>query len=136
MGRVSRVLVEPEADVVGRGLAAARKLGPEGVIDEVEASGLRGRGGGGFPTGVKWRTVGGFSAADQPTTVVINGAEGEPGTFKDRAILRTNPYAVVEGALIAAAAVGADSVVVATKASSPRDHDRLRNAVDEMCAAG
>src|SRR5262245_40096477 len=87
----------------GRGLAAARKLGPAAVVDEVEASGLRGRGGAGFPTGVKWRTVAGFAAGGEtPATVVVNAAEGEPGTFKDRAILRTNPYAVIEGALVAA----------------------------------
>jgi NADH-quinone oxidoreductase subunit F len=120
----------------GRGLEAARRLEPDVIIAEVEASGLRGRGGAGFPTGTKWRTVAGYRAPFLPSTVVVNAAEGEPGTFKDRAILRANPYAVVEGALIAAAAVGADSVVVAAKSSSPPDMDRLRTAVEEMCAAG
>jgi NADH-quinone oxidoreductase subunit F len=120
----------------GQGLEAARALDPEVIIAEVEASGLRGRGGAGFPTGTKWRTVVTNRAPILPTTVVVNAAEGEPGTFKDRAILRANPYAVVEGALIAAAAVGADSVVVASKASDPADLSRLRAAVEEMCAAG
>ena len=79
------------------------------LIDEVEAAGLRGRGGAGFPTGVKWRTVRGQPlATSSPTTVVVNAAEGEPGTFKDRTLLRINPYEVIEGALIAARAVGAD----------------------------
>src|SRR5262245_24003590 len=86
----------------GCGLKIARKLGPSAVIRELEESGLRGRGGAGFPTGTKWRTVAGFASARTPTTVVVNGAEGEPGTFKDRAILRANPFAVVEGALVAA----------------------------------
>jgi NADH-quinone oxidoreductase subunit F len=144
MTLVSRVLPEvPYATLRdyldaggGRGVDAARRLDPDVIIAEIEASGLRGRGGAGFPTGIKWRTVAGNRAPLLPTTVVVNAAEGEPGTFKDRAILRANPYAVVEGALIAAAAVGADSVVVAAKGSSRRDLDRLRTAVDEMCAAG
>src|SRR5438270_3654006 len=101
----------------GEGLEAARQVEPEALIDEVEASGLRGRGGGGFPTGTKWRTV----AADRPSnaqcTVVVNGAEGEPGTFKDRTILRTNPFAVIEGALIAARAVTADEIIFGVKQS-------------------
>jgi NADH-quinone oxidoreductase subunit F len=120
----------------GRGLEAARRLEPDVIVAEVEASGLRGRGGAGFPTGTKWNTVAGNRADVLPTTVVVNAAEGEPGTFKDRAILRANPYAVVEGALIAAAAVGADSVVVATKASSQADEKLVRAAVEEMCAVG
>lgn len=117
----------------GRGLAAARKLGPAAVIDEVEASGLRGRGGAGFPTGVKWRTVAGFAAGgESPATVVVNAAEGEPGTFKDRAILRANPFAVVEGALVAAHAVGADRVVVALKERFTIERERLASAIAEM----
>ena len=100
----------------GEGLAAARRVGPDALIAELEASGLRGRGGAGFPTGRKWRTIAGYRSELVPTTVVVNAAEGEPGTYKDRMILLLDPYAVLEGALIAALAVGADSVVVATKA--------------------
>jgi len=96
MGTASRVLpavpIATLADYVavggGRGLDLARKLGPAAVIDEVEASGLRGRGGAGFPTGIKWRTVAGYGSAELPATVVVNGAEGEPGTFKDRVTRR------------------------------------------------
>jgi NADH-quinone oxidoreductase subunit F len=120
----------------GRGLDAARRLGPAGVVDEVEASGLRGRGGAGFPTGVKWRTVAGLVSSDLPTTVVVNAAEGEPGTFKDRTLLRTNPYAVLEGALIAALAVDADRIVVATKATFTTERARLDAAIEELRAAG
>lgn len=118
----------------GRGLGAARKLGSAGVIDEVEASGLRGRGGAGFPTGTKWRTVAGFGSAAAPATVVVNAAEGEPGTFKDRALLRANPYAVLEGAVIAALAVGADEAIVALKGSFGPERDRLEQALAEVAA--
>ncbi|MGH8998017.1 MAG: NADH-ubiquinone oxidoreductase-F iron-sulfur binding region domain-containing protein [Acidimicrobiia bacterium] len=119
----------------GRGLDAARRLGPAATIDEVEASGLRGRGGAGFPTGRKWRTVAGYASQVVPSTVVVNAAEGEPGSFKDRLLLRRNPYRVLEGALIAAHAVGADSVVVAAKADFTAEIDRLRKAITELEAA-
>ena len=75
----------------GKGLEAARKVEPVALIEVLEASGLRGRGGAGFPTGTKWRTVAENRSDVLPTTVVVNGAEGEPGTFKDRAILRATP---------------------------------------------
>ena len=120
----------------GRGLDAAGRLGAAGTLDEVEASGLRGRGGAGFPTGRKWRTVAANRSSAIPTTVVVNGAEGEPGSFKDRAILRANPYRVLEGALIAAGAVGADSIVVAVKRSFRAEVERLAAAIDEVRAAG
>ncbi len=120
----------------GRGLEAAAKLGPLGTIDDVEASGLRGRGGAGFPTGVKWRTVADNRSSTVASTVVVNGAEGEPGSFKDRAILRANPYRVLEGALIAALAVGADTVVVALKASFVPEIERVRAAIDDVRRAG
>ena len=120
----------------GEGLDAARRLGPAATIDEVEASGLRGRGGAGFPTALKWRTVAEHASSGVPATVVVNGAEGEPGTFKDRAILRGNPFAVLEGALIAALAVGADRVVVAVKSAFREECDLLRSAIDEVVQAG
>ncbi len=120
----------------GEGLEAARRLGPAATIDDVEASGLRGRGGGGFPTGLKWRTVAGNSSTLLPTTVVVNAAEGEPGSFKDREILRRNPYRVLEGALIAAHAVAADRVVVALKATFTDEIQRVREAADGMITAG
>ena len=106
------------------------------MIAEVEASGLRGRGGAGFPTGTKWRTVAAYGSSVLATTVVVNAAEGEPGTFKDRAILRANPYAVLEGALIAAHAVGANEIVFATKARFVEELRRVRSAVDELTNAG
>lgn len=120
----------------GGGVEAARLVGAEALISELEASGLRGRGGAGFPTGRKWRTVVENRSSDEPTTVVVNGAEGEPGTFKDRSILRTNPYPVIEGALIAASVVGAATVVFGLKASFGTEVRRMRAAIAEVEAAG
>jgi NADH-quinone oxidoreductase subunit F len=114
----------------------ARRLSPLAIVDEVDASGLRGRGGGGFPTGRKWRTVAANRSDVLSATVVVNAAEGEPGSFKDREILRRNPYRVLEGALIAARAIGADRIVVALKASFREATTRLRAAAAEFADAG
>ena len=103
---VPRSFGEYEAAGGGRGLQAALGAWPLAVIGEVARSGLRGRGGAGFPTGEKWRAVRGVGAG--PRFVVCNAAEGEPATFKDRLLLRTNPYQVLEGLAIAAYAVGAE----------------------------
>lgn len=120
----------------GVGLETARKVEPEALIDEIEAAGLRGRGGGGFPTHLKWRAVVENRSDESPTTVVVNGAEGEPGTFKDRTILHNNPYQVIEGAIIAAMAVGANRIIFALKASFGDALERVRDAIDEVTAAG
>jgi NADH-quinone oxidoreductase subunit F len=126
----------------GAGLRRAQSLGPGGTIQEVLLSGLRGRGGGGFPTGRKWQSVrdaarapGEGAAAGQPY-VVCNGAEGEPAAFKDRAIMRANPYAVVEGVAIAAYAVGARRAFIGVKERFELEVDRLANAIEEMTAEG
>ena len=84
----------------GAGLRAAIALGSDGTIDEITAAGLRGRGGAGFPTGRKWRSV--RDGGEGRRYVVANGAEGEPATFKDRLLMRRDPYRVLEGAAIAA----------------------------------
>ncbi len=120
-----------------RALHSARATDPSIVIDVVTDAGLRGRGGAGFPAGVKWRTVA-DNATSSPIapTVVVNAAEGEPGTFGDRAILAANPYRVLEGALIAAHAVGAKSIVVTTKEQFTVQVDRLRVARDELLHSG
>jgi NADH:ubiquinone oxidoreductase subunit F (NADH-binding) len=120
----------------GAGLSSALGRDPQAIISEVEASGLRGRGGAGFPTGRKWRTVCDYHAPEMASTVVVNGAEGEPGTFKDRTILRVTPYAVIEGALIAARAVGADEIMFGLKRTFATEVARLRSALDEVQAAG
>lgn len=119
-----------------RGLEAARRLGPDGVIDEITAAGLRGRGGAGFPTGIKWRSLRDGTDPGDDTFVVINAAEGEPGTFKDRALLRRNPYLVLEGALIAARTLGATHVVLATKARYTAEIAAVERATREFADAG
>lgn len=120
----------------GRGIEAARAAVPADVITELEASGLRGRGGAGFPTGRKWRTVAGNCSVDNPATVVVNAAEGEPGTLKDRTLLRMNPFEVIEGALIAAVVLGADTVVIALKQSFGAEIARVQAAMDAIRDAG
>jgi len=125
-----------DAAGAGEGLRAAQALDPGALTDLIEAAGLRGRGGAGFPVARKWRTVTANRTPLLPATVVVNAAEGEPGSFKDRSIIRRDPYRVIEGALIAARVVGADSVIVATKASFSREVERLRSAIAEADAAG
>jgi len=120
----------------GEGIAAARQMEPAAIIERVLASGLRGRGGAGFPTGLKWQTVAGNRTDVAPSTVIVNAAEGEPGTLKDRTILRRNPFLVVEGALIAARAVGADMVIFGLKEAFAGEVERLGNAVEEAEEAG
>jgi NADH-quinone oxidoreductase subunit F len=118
----------------GAGLVGARHVGPEETLAVLAASGLRGRGGAGFPAAVKWRSVAG--GAPGTRYVVANGAEGEPGTFKDRTLLRTNPYAVLEGSLIAAEVVGARQVFLALKASFGTELVAVRRALQEIDEAG
>ncbi len=121
----------------GRGLAAARLVEPEAVIAEIEESGLTARGGAGAPCGPKWRTGRAYAnGAAVPPSVVVNAAEGEPGSFKDRAILFRNPYQVIEGALIAAYAIGARDVIIALKRMHGNLRSRLAEALDEAGAAG
>ncbi|HWC09724.1 MAG TPA: NADH-ubiquinone oxidoreductase-F iron-sulfur binding region domain-containing protein [Acidimicrobiales bacterium] len=120
----------------GKGVAAARKMEPAAIIEQVLAAGLRGRGGAGFPTGLKWQAVAANNSPEMGATVVVNAAEGEPGTFKDRTILRRNPYLVVEGGLVAARAVGADFVIFALKRAFEGEIDRVRTAMDEIEADG
>lgn len=123
---------------MGGGVASrlAREASAAEVIEVLRASGLRGRGGAGFPTGTKWDTVAASRGRGEPTTVVVNAAEGEPGTFKDRALLRTNPYRVLEGAIVAAIAMGTDRIRIGIKATFGREIERLDNAIGEMSVAG
>jgi NADH-quinone oxidoreductase subunit F len=118
----------------GAGLVAARAGTREEIVEAVRASGLRGRGGAVFPTGVKWASIT-AAAADATTYVVANGAEGEPGTYKDRALLAANPYQVLEGLLIACEAVGARRAYLALKAQFA-ELPRVIAARDELVAAG
>jgi NADH-quinone oxidoreductase subunit F len=114
----------------GDALAAARKLSAQEIIVELKAAGLRGRGGGGFPTGTKWFTL--FQHPCKVKYVVINAAEGEPGTFKDRYVLRKNPYAVIEGALIASHVLKARHVYLAIKKTFKQEIRRLQQVLKEF----
>ncbi len=144
MATITRVL-DPEpvcslegyrASGGGNGLDAARKLGSVATIEEIQASGLRGRGGAGFPTGRKWATVATNEPQRMRPTVVVNASEGEPGSFKDRMLLRRNPYRIIEGAIIAAEAIDAERIVFALKASFGVELERLRSALAEVEKAG
>ena len=117
-----------------QGLEKALKMTPQEVIDEVLASGLRGRGGGGFPSGRKWQFAKN-SVSDQKY-VVCNGDEGDPGAFMDRSILEGNPYAVIEGMMIAGYAIGASEGYFYVRAEYPIAVNRLRNAIKQMNEAG
>jgi len=116
------------------GLRRALAMRPGAVIDEVKASGLRGRGGAGFPTGLKWS----FIPQDNPNPkyVVVNGDESEPGTCKDIPLLMACPHAVVEGAIIACYAVGAHRAFLYVRGEVVHVIRRVRAAVDEAYKAG
>ena len=121
-------------DTGGQGIVTAERIGRQATIDLIAASGLRGRGGGGFPTGTKWA---GIAAQDTSHRyLVCNGAEGEPGTFKDRALMRANPYQLIEGLMIAAFAIDAAEIYLCTKASYTAELERITRAVQEFQQAG
>ena len=107
---------------------------PHEVMEAVRASGLRGRGGGGFLTGLKWQRV--RSAAGEKKYVVCNGDEGDPGAFMDRMILESYPYRVLEGMAIAAAAVGADEGVLYIRAEYPLAVRRVSDAIHRCTQHG
>jgi NADH:ubiquinone oxidoreductase subunit F (NADH-binding)/NAD-dependent dihydropyrimidine dehydrogenase PreA subunit/(2Fe-2S) ferredoxin len=112
------------------GMARTLTMTPEQVIEEMKASGLRGRGGAGFPTGVKW----GFarnSMGDQKY-VICNADEGDPGAFMDRSVLEGDPHAVLEGLLIAGYAIGASVGYVYCRAEYPLAIERLQGAIAQM----
>ena len=112
-------------------LAFARcleKLSPMNVIEEVKDSGLRGRGGGGFPTGRKWETA--YNQTNDTKYVICNADEGDPGAFMDRSILESNPHAVVEGMLIAGYAIGACKGFIYVRAEYPLAVENFTKAVE------
>ena len=110
-----------------RGLARALKMDRQDVINEILASGLRGRGGGGFPTGRKWQFA--YAQPDGDKYVVCNGDEGDPGAFMDSSILEGNPLAVIEGMMIAGYAIGAQNGYFYVRAEYPIAVNRLRIAI-------
>lgn len=110
------------------------KIPPEQVIEEVKSSGLRGRGGAGFPTGLKWSFI--SRNAPGQKYVVCNSDEGEPGTFKDRDILRYNPHQLIEGMIIAGYAIGATVGYNYIRGEFWEPYERFEAALEEARAAG
>jgi NADH-quinone oxidoreductase subunit F len=117
-----------------RSLEKLFKMEPDAVIEEVKKSGLRGRGGAGFPTGMKWSFV--PKSTDKPKYLCVNADEGEPGTFKDRRILEFDPHMMIEGILVCCYAVGIETAYVYVRGEYDRQIARLQGAVDEAYAAG
>ena len=116
------------------GTKAILEKGPDWIINEVKASGLRGRGGAGFPTGLKWSFMPKKSEG-RPHYLVVNADESEPGTCKDREIMRHDPHLLVEGCLIAGFAMHANVAYIYIRGEFVRERERLQEAVDEAYAA-
>ncbi|MCC7138586.1 MAG: NADH-quinone oxidoreductase subunit NuoF [Planctomycetes bacterium] len=115
-------------------LEKALKMTPAQLVDEVKKSRLRGRGGAGFPTGMKWSFV--AKNTGKPTYLVLNADESEPGTFKDRYLMERDPHLVLEGCLITAWAIGASTIFVYIRGEYPRSIARMEKAMEEARAAG
>jgi bidirectional [NiFe] hydrogenase diaphorase subunit len=127
-------LVDPErveeyvgASGYGALMRVLTEMTPSEVVQEVVKSGLRGRGGAGYPTGLKWSTV--AKASSQQKYVICNADEGDPGAFMDRSVLESDPHRVIEGMLIAAYAVGASEGYIYVRAEYPLAIKRLRTAI-------
>ena len=116
------------------GLARAIDLGGVGTVDEIKLSGLRGRGGAGFPTGIKWSTVQ-LALADQKY-IVCNADEGDSGTFADRMLMEGDPFSLIEGMTIAGIAVGATKGYVYIRSEYPHAIRTMRTAIEAGRAAG
>jgi len=122
---------------VGGYAALAKALAtmtPEQVLGEVEKSGLRGRGGGGFPTGRKWRSC--RDAPGRPKYVICNGDEGDPGAFMDRSVMEGNPHAVLEGMILGAYAIGSSQGYIYVRNEYPLAVVHLRGAIGQAREAG
>ena len=136
-------IVDPErieSYIAADGYAALRKalreMTPGEVADEIVKSGLRGRGGAGFPTGLKWGTVARSPAPDGKKYVICNADEGDPGAFMDRSVLESDPHSILEGMAIAAYAVGADQGYVYVRAEYPLAISRLQTAIKQAKQMG
>ncbi|HEY9279347.1 MAG TPA: formate dehydrogenase, partial [Eoetvoesiella sp.] len=117
-----------------KGLKQALAMTPEAIVDLVTESGLRGRGGAAFPTGIKWKTV--LSTAATQKYIVCNADEGDSGTFSDRMLMEGDPYALIEGMTIAGLAVGANYGYVYVRSEYPHAIAALNSAIDNARAVG
>jgi len=106
-----------------------KDMSPEAVIEEIKRSGIRGRGGAGFPTGIKWEMA--RKAPENEKYIICNADEGDPGAFMDRAVIEGNPHTVIEGMLIGGYAIGARKGYVYIRAEYPLAVERLKKAIDE-----
>jgi NADH-quinone oxidoreductase subunit F len=113
---------------------AILEKGRDAIVEEVKASGLRGRGGAGFPTGLKWSFM--PKQSDRPCYLVVNADESEPGTCKDRDIIRHDPHKLVEGCLVAGFAMGACAAYIYIRGEFANEAKALQAAIDEAYAAG
>ena len=116
------------------GIARALDMTPEAVLEEVKASGLRGRGGAYFPAGLKWESA--RRIENSPKYLVVNAEEGEPGIFKDRMLMDAVPYRILEGMTIAAYAAGIDQAFIYINAEAEFSTQRMQMALDRARAAG
>ena len=107
---------------------------PVKVIQEIQNSGLRGRGGGGFPTGIKWEIA--SKQEGNEKYIVCNADEGDPGAFMDRSILEGDPYGVIEGMMIAGYAIGANHALIYIRAEYPLAISRLQKAIEQARKKG
>lgn len=117
-----------------KGLERALDMSPGDIVDAVDAAGLRGRGGAGFPTGIKWRTV--MNAAGEQKYIVCNADEGDSGTFSDRMLMEGDPYCLIEGMIIAGLAVGADAGYIYLRSEYPAAWNVLEQAIANATRAG
>jgi len=108
---------------------ALKEMNPEQVIEEVKKSGLRGRGGGGFPTGLKWEECRKYKSF--PKYTICNGDEGDPGAFMDRSVMEGDPHSVLEGMAISAYAIGAEKGYIYVRAEYPLAIQRLQKAIND-----
>ena len=115
------------------GTKALIEKGHDGIINEIKSSGLRGRGGAGFPTGLKWSFM--PKSDPRPSYLVINADESEPGSCKDREIMRHDPHLLIEGALVASFAMRAHVCYIYVRGEFIRERENLQAAIDEAYAA-
>lgn len=127
-------LADYEAHGGLKGLKAAAEMTPDAIVEAVTASGLRGRGGAGFPTGIKWKTVLG-TRADQKY-VCCNADEGDSGTYADRMVMESDPFGLIEGMIIAGMAVGATEGFVYIRSEYPQAISTMRAAIHAMEGKG
>ncbi|MCI4663130.1 MAG: NADH-quinone oxidoreductase subunit NuoF [Neomegalonema sp.] len=134
-GMADRSLAGAKSRGCWDGTAALIQRGHDAIIEEIKESGLRGRGGAGFPTGLKWSFMP-KEVKDRPHYLVVNADESEPGTCKDREIMRHDPHTLIEGCLIASFAMRANACYIYIRGEYIREREALQVAIDEAYDAG